>query len=525
MFVPLRSKFTQRIATQRVATPFRILWASVLAFSYLFAFPHPFARSQQQDTAKFFEERIRPVLLEHCIACHGPDKSESGLRLDRPELFRQGGESGALVEAQKPVESLLLQALRHEGLEMPPNKKLPDEQIEAFEAWVSAGALWPEYVQELTVATDRDKIRQVDREYWFFQPLSDPAVPSLGYTNPIDAFVAQKLQAQGLSLGQNADESVLVRRLYLDLLGVPPTFDELQEYLASPSRDAAEGRGTEGQGRYERLVDQLLDDPRYGERAGRFWLDLVRFAESDGFKQDDFRPSAYRYRDYVVSAFNQDIPYSQFIAEQLAGDELDPTSDRMNAATGYLRHWIYEYNQRDVRSHWDNILNDLTDVTGEALLGLGFSCARCHDHKFDPLLQKDYYRLQAFFAPIEPRYDIPSDATSLEARREKLEAWLECAEPVRTELELLERETRTKVVEAAIEKFPPDVRPALRKAQDQREPEERSIAVWLTFRSPTSSKAWTFPKNSRGRSSRSGNTGRSTKKSLRRGCLRSPRCR
>jgi len=503
MFLPLRSKFTQRIATQRVATQLRILRASALAIWYLFAFPHPFAWSQQQDTAKFFEERIRPVLLEHCIACHGPDKSESGLRLDRPELFRQGGESGSLVEAQKPVESLLLQALRHEGLEMPPNKKLPDEQIEAFEAWVSAGALWPEYVQELTVATDRDKIRQVDREYWFFQPLSDPAVPSLGYINPIDAFVAQKLQAQGLSLGQNADESVLVRRLYLDLLGVPPTFDELQEYLASPSRDAAEGQGTEGQGtegqgRYERLVDKLLDDPRYGERAGRFWLDLVRFAESDGFKQDDFRPSAYRYRDYVVSAFNQDIPYSQFIAEQLAGDELDPTSDRMNAATGYLRHWIYEYNQRDVRSHWDNILNDLTDVTGEALLGLGFSCARCHDHKFDPLLQKDYYRLQAFFAPIEPRYDIPSDATSLEARRDKLEAWLECAEPVRTELDQLERETRTKVVEAAIEKFPPDVRPALRKPQDQREPEERSIAVLAYLQIANELKGLDFSKKLKG---------------------------
>ena len=508
MFMRLPSKRTQLPATQRVATQLCILWASALAFSHPFAFPHQFAWSQQQDTAKFFEERIRPSLVEHCIACHGPDKSESGLRLDRPELFRQGGESGSLVEAQKPVESLLLQALRHEGLEMPPNKKLPDEQIEAFEAWVSAGAVWPEYVKELTVATDRDKISQADREYWFFQPLSDPAVPSLGYTNPIDAFVAQKLQAQGLSLGQNADESVLVRRLYLDLLGVPPTFDELQEYLASPSPDAAEGQGTlgqstlgqstGGQGRYERLVDKLLDDPRYGERSGRFWLDLVRFAESDGFKQDDFRPSAYRYRDYVVSAFNQDIPYSQFIAEQLAGDELDSTSDRMNAATGYLRHWIYEYNQRDVRSHWDNILNDLTDVTGEALLGLGFSCARCHDHKFDPLLQKDYYRLQAFFAPIEPRYDIPSDATSLEARREKLEAWLECAEPVRRELEQLERETRTKVVEAAIEKFPPDVRPALRKAQAEREPEERSIAVLAYLQIANELKGLDFSKKLKG---------------------------
>ena len=460
MLLRLPSKLTHLPATTLL-----ILWAIALAFS------HPIAWSQEQVSAKFFEERIRPSLVEHCIACHGPDKSESGLRLDRPELFKLGGQSGSILDGQKPTESLLLQALRHEGLEMPPNKKLPDEQIEAFEAWVLAGASWPEYVKELSVATDKEKISQTDREYWFFQPLSDPAVPSLGFSNPIDAFISEKLQAQGLSLGQNADESVLVRRLYLDLLGVPPTFDDLQEYLASPSVDA------QGQSRYEGLVDKLLTDARYGQRWGRFWLDLVRFAESDGFKQDDFRPSAYRYRDYVISALNEDIPYSQFITEQLAGDELDPTSDRMNAATGYLRHWIYEYNQRDVRSHWDNILNDVTDVTGEALLGLGFSCARCHDHKFDPLLQKDYYRLQAFFAPMEPRYDIPSVASSVETRRESLEAWRECAEPVRGELEKLERETRSKVVEAAIEKFPPDVRPALRKAQAEREPEERSIAV------------------------------------------------
>ena len=425
----------------------------------------------QVESTKFFEENVRPVLVQHCIACHGPEKSEAALRLDQPERFTQGGESGSLIDRQKPEASLLLQAVRHEGLEMPPNKKLSDEQIASIETWVRSGATWPEYVKELSVTTDQSKITQADHDYWFFQPLSDPAVANSTYSNPIDVFISLKLQSQGLSLGNNADDSILVRRLYLDLIGVPPTFDQLQAYLQLPSLD------NQGRSRYEQLVDKLLSDARYGERWGRYWLDLVRFAESDGFKQDDFRPSAYRYRDYVIQALNEDIPYSQFITEQIAGDEIDPTSDRMNAATGYLRHWIYEYNQRDVRSQWDNILNDITDVTGEVFLGLGFSCARCHDHKFDPLLQKDYYRLQAFFAPIEPRYDIVSESKSIDNRQVAIEAWSQCAEPIRIELEALQEETRTKVIETAIEKFPPDVRPALRKSHNDRQPEERSIAV------------------------------------------------
>jgi hypothetical protein len=405
----------------------------------------------QTESTKFFEESIRPLLVQHCIACHGPDKSESSLRLDQPDRFAQGGESGPLIDRDQPQSSLLLQAVRHEGLEMPPNKKLPDEQIASLETWVRSGATWPEYVKELSQPSDQSQITQADRDYWFFQPLSDPVGATSNYSNPIDGFISQRLESDGLRLGNMADEPILVRRLYLDLLGVPPTYDQLQSYLQLPSSD------DQGKSRYDQLVDKLLSDSRYGERWGRYWLDLVRFAESDGFKQDDFRPSAYRYRDYVIQAFNEDIPYRQFIAEQISGDEIDPNSDRMNAATGYLRHWIYEYNQRDVRSQWDNILNDVTDVTGEVFLGLGFSCARCHDHKFDPLLQKDYYRLQAFFAPMEPRYDIVSESNSIESRKDSLDAWLQCAEPIQAELESLQEETRTKVIEGAIEKFPPDV--------------------------------------------------------------------
>jgi hypothetical protein len=425
----------------------------------------------QTESTKFFEESIRPLLVQHCIACHGPDKSESSLRLDQPDRFAQGGESGPLIDRDQPQSSLLLQAVRHEGLEMPPNKKLPDEQIASLETWVRSGATWPEYVKELSQPSDQSQITQADRDYWFFQPLSDPVGATSNYSNPIDGFISQRLESDGLRLGNMADEPILVRRLYLDLLGVPPTYDQLQSYLQLPSSD------DQGKSRYDQLVDKLLSDSRYGERWGRYWLDLVRFAESDGFKQDDFRPSAYRYRDYVIQAFNEDIPYRQFIAEQISGDEIDPNSDRMNAATGYLRHWIYEYNQRDVRSQWDNILNDVTDVTGEVFLGLGLSCARCHDHKFDPLLQKDYYRLQAFFAPMEPRYDIVSESNSIESRKDSLDAWLQCAEPIQAELESLQEETRTKVIEGAIEKFPPDVRPALRKSPQERQPDERSIAV------------------------------------------------
>ena len=435
-------------------------------------------RTDHPEEIKRFEDRIRPLLLQHCVTCHGPTKSEAGLRLDQPMRFAQGGDSGPLLDSDQPLQSLILQAVRHEdGLKMPPNKQLSDGEISSLEAWVRAGAVWPEYIADsgsIAIAPGglgTERITQADREYWFFQPLTDSAVPASPHANPIDAFVDAKLQSKGLKIAEPAELPVLIRRVYLDLVGLPPTRAEWDAFLATPEIDV------DGKTRYEQLVDRLLADPRYGERWGRYWLDLVRFAESDGFKQDAFRGSAYRYRDYVIQSLNEDLPYGQFVLEQLAGDEIEPDSDRMNAATGYLRHWIYEYNQRDVRSQWDNILNDLTDVTGEVFLGLGFSCARCHDHKFDPLLQADYYRLQACFAPIEPRYDIPSDRASYQAWKESDRQWSDCAEPIQQELDAIQRQIRENVIESAIAKFPPDVRPALIKPKAERSPDEKSIAV------------------------------------------------
>src|SRR5690606_10771239 len=208
----------------------------------------------------------------------------------------------------------------------------------------------------------------------------------------VDRFVLKSLRAEQLEPAEEASRVALVRRAYFDLTGLPPTPAEMEQFVRDPRPDA-----------YERLVDQLLDSPRYGEKWARHWLDLVRYAESDGFRQDAYRPHAWRYRDYVIQSFNDDKPYDQFVMEQLAGDEIMPGDPTGLIANSYLRHWIYEYNQRDVRTQWTNILNDITDVTADTFLGLGMGCARCHDHKFDPILQRDYFRLQAFFTPLLPR--------------------------------------------------------------------------------------------------------------------------
>lgn len=453
-----------------------IYWVSVGASVRSAQADDPEEATKSQEL--FFETNIRPILVEKCIRCHGDDKSESGLRLDSSESFSRGGDSGPVFESSAPQSSLLLQAVRYDGLEMPPNQKLPAEQIELLEQWFLRGAKWPNYATPLKDSRASGSISDEDRHYWFFQPIrsdrsseDDPSTHNAvanqaNSVHPIDAFVEEKLHRVGLKLSEPATESTLLRRAYLDLLGVPPSWNELQSYLADGSPD-----------RYEKMVERLLADSRYGERWGRYWLDLVRYAESDGFKQDAFRPTAYRYRDFVIDSLNQGKTYSQFVIEQLAGDELDPNSDEMNAATGYLRHWIYEYNQRDVRSQWNNILNDLTDVTGELFLGLGFSCARCHDHKFDPLLQKDYFRLQAFFAPLEPRYDIPSESEKAKRWMESKADWDACAAPILDEMKQLEAEVRSAVTASTIDKFPPDVRPALMKSSEAREPAERPIAL------------------------------------------------
>ena len=252
-----------------------------------------------------------------------------------------------------------------------------------------------------------------------------------------------------------------------DLTGLPPTPEEVDAFLADPDPEA-----------YERLVDRLLASPRYGQRRARHWLDLVRYAESDGHRQDAIRPQAWRYRDYVVRAFNTDKAYDRFLTEQLAGDELDPDDPELRVATGYLRMGTYEYNQRNVRGQWADILNDITDVTGEVFLGLSIGCARCHDHKFDPILQKDYYRLQAFFTPLLPRDDLTmARSGEWEEYRSKRAVWEKTAAEILRRIAAIEQPYREKGTKSATTKFPDDIRAILSKPEQDRSPLERQLGT------------------------------------------------
>jgi hypothetical protein len=459
-----------------------LIWAvagaiAVLAISSVAAAATP---EPTPEEVKFFEEKVRPILAENCYKCHGTENQKGSLRLDLREMALAGGESGAVIVPGKPEESLLLEAIRWESFEMPPTGKLSDLQISTLTEWIKLGAPMPKDhggASGVELRQSRGVITDEDRQYWAFQPIKIGAgeTPTLRddvwSRGPVDRFLLAALQAQGLAPAPEAGKITLIRRLTFDLVGLPPHPAEIDAFLADERPDA-----------YERLVDRLLASPQHGEHWARHWLDLVRYAESDGYKQDAYRPGSYHYRDYVIRAFNSDKPYARFVEEQLAGDELAPGDADATIATHYLRLGIYEYNQRDVRTQWSNILNDLTDVTADVFLGMGLSCARCHDHKFDPLLQKDYYRLQACFAPIAWRDEVPlAPAEELAAFQARLTEWEARAAGIRNELNEIERPLRDVAIKAALDKFPADMQSLFAKAEQERTPLERQLAA-LAFR-------------------------------------------
>ena len=257
-----------------------------------------------------------------------------------------------------------------------------------------------------------------------------------------------------------------MRRLYLDLIGLPPTPGQIADYLQG---DPAT--------RWERLIDQLLEDPAYGEHWGRYWLDIVRYAESDGWNQDAYRSSIWRYRDYVIRSFNDDRPYPEFVQQQLAGDEMPGDEPENLAATGFLRLGIYEYNQRDAKSHWNDIVNELTDVTGDVFLGLGMSCARCHDHKFDPLLQSDYYQLRAFFEPLVWRDDLRYASGEQRAEyQQQLQIWKEATADIQARIDALLQPYHERKWKSTVDKFPLSIQACFHKPAHERTSWEHQMA-------------------------------------------------
>lgn len=365
----------------------------------------------KEDT-QFFEAKIRPVLSEHCYKCHShtADKIKAGLLLDSRDALLHGGNSGPIIVPGNPDESLLIQALRYtdEDLQMPPEDhggKLSDQQIADFTEWVRRGA--PDPRAPLVTASGKS-YGGVGRKHWSFQPVQKPAVPTVKNSawirSPVDNFVLARLEAAGLAPNPLADKRTLIRRVTFDLTGLPPTESEIQRFLADESPDA-----------FAKVVDRLLASPAYGERWARHWMDVARYSDTKGDppRRDDPRfPHAWTYRDYLIESFNTDKPYPQFITEQLAADFLvknvaarakaakqEPPDDQaVLAALGFLRLG----NQHDGRRN--DIIDDRIDVTTKAFLGLTVSCARCHDHKFDPIPTKDYYSLFGVFAnTTEPR--------------------------------------------------------------------------------------------------------------------------
>lgn len=376
------------------------------------------------EQVRFFEAKVRPLLVDQCVKCHGPDKQKSGLRLDSRASAVAGGEQGAAVVPGKPEESLLVTAVRHDDdmLKMPPSKKLSAEQVADLTRWVAIGAPWPgsEGAAPAASAPLRKSGYQItdkDRAHWAFQPVTRPVSPATktpGWVrNPVDSFILHGLEARGLHPNAPASKTELIRRACYDLTGLPPTPREVESFLHDNRPDA-----------YERLVDRLLDSPRYGEKWGRHWLDLVRFAETNSYERDNPKPSAWRYRDYVIRSFNDDKPYDRFVREQIAGDEAYPGDVDALIATGYYRLGIWDDEPTDrVQAYYDG-LDDIVATTGQVFLGLTVDCARCHDHKLDPIPQKDYYKLVAFFRNINHfRNGGPTDEAPIFVRPGSKEAY------------------------------------------------------------------------------------------------------
>ncbi|OAI52719.1 hypothetical protein AYO47_05980 [Planctomyces sp. SCGC AG-212-M04] len=423
---------------------------------------------------KAFETHIRPLLAARCFKCHSDEKQSGNLRLDSKTSMLTGGDSGAAIVPGKPKDSLIIDAINYGSLEMPPKGKLPAEEIELLTEWVASGAYWPEGETAAAAKTEVvERITDADRKYWAFQSpkaVTPPDVAKAKATvrNEIDQFVLEQLLAAGLSPSREAEKVSLLRRVTEDTTGLPPTPAELDAFLADDSPEA-----------YEKIVDRLLRSPRFGEHQARQWLDLVRYAESDGYKADDYRPTAWRYRDYVVKSFNDDKPYDRFVMEQLAGDEIDPENPDALVATGFFRHGIYEYNQRDVRGQWRDMLNDITDCVGDVFLATSVGCARCHDHKFDPVLQKDYFRLQAFFSGLSLKdQELPKSAYDAEFTK-SMQGWMEATADVRQRIEAFKAERYPDVSAKALAIFDKEFRAIWNKPDSQRRPEDEPIIALM----------------------------------------------
>ncbi|MGL4419488.1 MAG: PSD1 and planctomycete cytochrome C domain-containing protein [Gemmataceae bacterium] len=432
------------------------LFAVILSTPLCAAAEPPFAAN---DVA-FYEAEVQPLLKQHCLKCHGADekKLRGGLKLTNRAAVLRGGDNGPAVKLDKPSESLLLLAVLNQrpdgGEVMPPTGQLPAKEIAILTKWVKLKLPVP-----TTLLSDGDAIpseekpgivTEASRNYWAYRPVVVPAVPKTknAAAHPIDALLLAKLEAKGLSFSPPAEKLALLRRAAYDLTGLPPSLQQVDAFLKDSSPDA-----------FAKVVDELLASPRYGEKWGRHWLDVVRYGETNGYERDDAKPFAWKYRDYVIRSLNEDKPYTQFVREQLAGDELPKPTAETITATGFYRIGIWDDEPADPKQALFDGYDDYVSVVGQGFLAMTLNCARCHDHKKDPIPQADYYRMVAFFRDVAPFRAVKDGSTkfnltdiSPEVDRKKYEGELDA---FNKKVEQLQEKLRP-LEEAAIRKMPPE---------------------------------------------------------------------
>jgi mono/diheme cytochrome c family protein len=413
------------------------------------------------------------LLRTRCITCHGPEKQEGGLRLDSLDAALKGGDQGPAIVPGDAESSLFVKAITFADpdLQMPPKQKLSDAEISVLKRWIERGAAWPAEFSEAgsheqmgdAFHDEKNPVRQLFGEerltLWslrkptFTLPYGLSDADQEQPSEIIDAFISEKLETVHLKLSAPADRRSLIRRITFDLTGLPPTPEEVATFESDLSDEA-----------FESVVDRMLSSPHYGERQARLWLDVVRYADTHGYERDEFRPLAWKYRDYVVRAFNADKSFDQFVRDQLAGDELVPGAPQ-NAedadaliATGYLRLGQWDSTaaifQEEDRLRAEQMA-DLTNTTASAFLGLTMSCCQCHDHKYDPLTQADHFRLRAFFAGVTPKDDLsislPEEQAAIDSHntmidqqiaefKKQLEPLTDDSESTKTQREALEKQ-------------------------------------------------------------------------------------
>lgn len=436
----------------------------------------------------FYERDVLPLLKTHCYECHSTGKVKANLRLTSRSAILAGGDLGSAVNLEEPTKSTLLKAIHYSGkLQMPPKGKLPAKEIDILTRWVTAGLPMPP--GDARVEGPKHKggvVTEESKNYWAYKPVQRPNSPKVTDANwgrnPIDAFILAKLEEKQLAPAAPADRVALIRRVTYDLIGLPPTPEEVDAFVKDTSANA-----------YEKLIDRLLASQHYGEKWGRHWLDLMRYAETNGYERDGPKPFAWRFRDYVIKSFNNDKPYDRFVKELLAGDEIDPENADAIIATGFYRLGLWDDEPVDARQALFDEYDDIVATTSQVFLGMTMNCARCHDHKIDPIPQADYYRMLAFFRDVQ-RYSNNrdtrssfnlSDITPIEKRKIYEE-------------ELKKREERKKTIQDRMTKIE-DIAIKKMSAEDQRAAEGvdrpavvRKIKPLLT---PEQDKEYTALKN------------------------------